>query len=663
MARHNSRIRFELEVNQIRREMLQGREHLVAPVIAIQEMVLPNTNELLPAEEIELSVLFWEGVAVAIDHPMRNGEFASANEKKALEEQVVGRLFEMFFHAPSRQLRGEMWIDLELADRVDRGTEAVERIEAAERTRDIVEVSTSYFAKVEDKAGTHEGQPFQGIQREIRPDHLAILLDMKGACSVSDGCGAPRSQRANKIDEDYNVKAGARGKKIGDDLVANPFPNEHACRVRPVGDFQAGSFRRISRTADGKTLDIIIGRPKGQTTTAAQAFRYPKDEWTVAQARAHCRRNDGILFEPATGESNVKANVRSSARRPTFRGTEETPWSSPTITQWIDGFVSVTGGTRPDTNRVADLPSAVRTWIANRTLLGEASADNERDLTFFPVVRPSTNKLNAGALRAVLGGRGAQARIPEAAKTSAQNMARRLLEANFGDRSQTGGSTVNKGLLHKALEMLGRAIGGGETMDRKKTVEALAANKACPFDCERLEEFSDEELTGLAATYAENADGEGSGDGDGGKGDGDQAGKGNAEGKSSAHRGGEAEGEGKGTSEAEKITALTDEDRSGLSILREIGVDRLKELAASETDRRKVLVDKLEANERCAIEKKDLEKMPLTALEKLDRMLVPADYSGAGGPFRAASSNADDAIPKAPAVILAEPVKEDAGNK
>lgn len=661
MARHNSRIRFELEVNQIRREMLQGRDHLVAPVIAIQEMVLPNTNELLPAEEIESSVLFWEGVAVAIDHPMRNGEFASANEKKALEEQVVGRLFEMFFHAPSRQLRGEMWIDLELADRVDRGTEAVERIEAAERTRDIVEVSTSYFAKVEDKSGTHEGQPFQGIQREIRPDHLAILLDMQGACSVSDGCGAPRSQRANKIDEELDVRAGDRGKKIDDDLVANPFPNEHACRVRPVSDFQAGSFRRISRMADGKTLDIIIGRPKGQTTTAAQAFRYPKDEWTVAQARAHCRRNDGILFEPATGKSNVKANVRSSARRPTVRGTEETPWSSPTITQWIDGFVSVTGGTRPDTNRVADLPSAVRTWIANRTLLGEASADNERDLTFFPVVRPGTNKLNAGALRAVLGGRGAQARIPEAAKTSAQNMARRLLEANFGDRSQTGGSTVNKGLLHKALEMLGRAIGGGETMDRKKTVEALAANKACPFDCERLEEFSDEELTGLAATYAENTDGKGSGE-DGGDGDGDGdgkgKGKGDAEGKSSAH----ADGKGKG--EAAADTALSEEDREGLKALREIGPERLKELAASETDRRKVLVDKLEANKACSIEKKDLEKMPLTALDKLDRMLVPADYSGAGGPFRTASSGADDAIPKAPAVILATPVADkDSGKK
>jgi ATP-dependent protease ClpP protease subunit len=79
-----------------------------------------------------------------------------------------------------------------------------------------------------------------------------------------------------------------------------PFPNEHACRVRVPGDFQQRSFRRITRKADGKDLDIIIGRLKGKTTTTTQAFRYPKDQWTTAEARRHCARNKGILFEPAT---------------------------------------------------------------------------------------------------------------------------------------------------------------------------------------------------------------------------------------------------------------------------------------------------------------------------------------------------------------------------
>ncbi|MCK5604096.1 Clp protease ClpP [Candidatus Pacearchaeota archaeon] len=80
-----------------------------------------------------------------------------------------------------------------------------------------------------------------------------------------------------------------------------PFPNEHACRVREPSEFQKGSFKRISRKAEGKTLDISIGRLKGKNTTTTQAFRYPKEEWNAAQARKHCEDHDGS-FEPATAE-------------------------------------------------------------------------------------------------------------------------------------------------------------------------------------------------------------------------------------------------------------------------------------------------------------------------------------------------------------------------
>lgn len=73
-----------------------------------------------------------------------------------------------------------------------------------------------------------------------------------------------------------------------------PFPNEHACRIKPPGSFQKESFRRIKQ---GK-LSIIIGRLLGKTTTSTQAFRYPKDDWTEDQARSHCGEQKGT-FEAA----------------------------------------------------------------------------------------------------------------------------------------------------------------------------------------------------------------------------------------------------------------------------------------------------------------------------------------------------------------------------
>jgi len=73
----------------------------------------------------------------------------------------------------------------------------------------------------------------------------------------------------------------------------------------------------------------------------------------------------------------------------------------------------------------------MKSWIASKSLLGEGGADTWDNLLFFPVVNPGTNKLNAGALRAVLGGRAAQAKIPDSAKESAQKKARALLEKEF----------------------------------------------------------------------------------------------------------------------------------------------------------------------------------------------------------------------------------------
>lgn len=76
-----------------------------------------------------------------------------------------------------------------------------------------------------------------------------------------------------------------------------PFPNEHACRLRDPGDFQPDSFRRMKQ---GR-LSIIVGRLKGKTTTTAQAYRYPKDEWSADAARKHCSEAGGS-FEAAKAQ-------------------------------------------------------------------------------------------------------------------------------------------------------------------------------------------------------------------------------------------------------------------------------------------------------------------------------------------------------------------------
>jgi hypothetical protein len=127
-------------------------------------------------------------------------------------------------------------------------------------------------------------------------------------------------------------------------------------------------------------------------------------------------------------------NILQAARRPTFSGTESTAWSSPTLADAIKGL----GGSADlQTTDVASLPAAMKRKVAALSLLGDPAADNARDLLFFPVVNPRTGKLNEGALRAVISGRGSQANIPEKAKASAQDAARRLLNSQFGAELDT----------------------------------------------------------------------------------------------------------------------------------------------------------------------------------------------------------------------------------
>ena len=81
-----------------------------------------------------------------------------------------------------------------------------------------------------------------------------------------------------------------------------PYPNEHACRLRQPGDFQADSFKRIKRKHEGKEYSVIVGKLKDDDALTEQAYRYADDVWTADEARSHCKTHEGS-FEAATGKS------------------------------------------------------------------------------------------------------------------------------------------------------------------------------------------------------------------------------------------------------------------------------------------------------------------------------------------------------------------------
>lgn len=169
----------------IRREQLEGRPHYVVPAVLIREGVLSGSQGPLyyPLNEIKSTAGSWNGVAVVVRHPSSG----TANDPQVFDTSRVGTVFNVTTR--ERRLTGEVWIDIAQANRVDT------RIVNAVENRKTLEVSTGLMVASDNVAGVHNGTKFVGTARgPYLPDHLAILPDEVGACSVLEGCGLLRNE-------------------------------------------------------------------------------------------------------------------------------------------------------------------------------------------------------------------------------------------------------------------------------------------------------------------------------------------------------------------------------------------------------------------------------------------------------------------------------------
>lgn len=162
-----------------------GKSYLVAPVVAIKEGVL---NDLLYlSQDIGQYASEWNGHVIPVNHPMRGGEFVSANSLDIWAKEVIGNFWNVSLDGD--KLKGDIWIDLAKAEKFGEiATNLVARLRAGEP----IEVSTGVLVDIEPTAGVWNGKSYTGIARNIRPDHLALLPNEVGACSWDDGCGVPR---------------------------------------------------------------------------------------------------------------------------------------------------------------------------------------------------------------------------------------------------------------------------------------------------------------------------------------------------------------------------------------------------------------------------------------------------------------------------------------
>ena len=212
----------------VRRERDGGREYLVFPIVALRSGVL--NGEYVPQEEIDRYVEAWNGRPIPIRHPKNEaGEYISANRRNAME--VIGHFWSARY---DDGLKGEGWVDMGKLETL--GEEGKYIVNALESNTGI-DVSSAYWRDLEETQGEIDGIAYNGIARNLRPDHIALLPNEQGACSWKMGCGAPRTNAQQIADESFLshfvknvIDSFGGGKKMKDVLVSQLVANER-CKL------------------------------------------------------------------------------------------------------------------------------------------------------------------------------------------------------------------------------------------------------------------------------------------------------------------------------------------------------------------------------------------------------------------------------------------------
>lgn len=171
-------------------ETIDGDEHIVIRgVVPVVDDVVMNGG-LYPAGEINKSFQTLEGNPMPFGHPKIEGAHVSANNPRAVNKFHVGAWAENVRKDGDRVVM-DMKINKAFASATDNGKRLIERLEQMQTNAEAepIHVSTGLLLNREAKKGTSKNKSYSWVARNMRFDHVAILLDEPGAATPDDGVG------------------------------------------------------------------------------------------------------------------------------------------------------------------------------------------------------------------------------------------------------------------------------------------------------------------------------------------------------------------------------------------------------------------------------------------------------------------------------------------
>lgn len=156
---------------------------------AVDEIVM--NGMLYPADALAAAAPTLEGKPAPAGHPKNAaGQFISAVNGEALATAWIGSYVRNARHEGGRTLV-DVVVNEAQAKAADAGARLLERLDAAiaGTNTEPIHVSTGLLCEVVNAAGESRGKKYSRVATNVQYDHLAILLDEKGAGTPDDGVG------------------------------------------------------------------------------------------------------------------------------------------------------------------------------------------------------------------------------------------------------------------------------------------------------------------------------------------------------------------------------------------------------------------------------------------------------------------------------------------
>lgn len=173
---------FNLAPAGLREEVEGQQKYIVAPCVMLKEGVLAGSNGplLYSKAEIHKSTGLWDRVPVSVNHP-ENANGLPISLSDSPNTPIIGEVRSP--RCDGDELAAELWLYR------DKLASAAPDVLIKLKQREPVEISTGMYMRRKAIAGEFRGVAYEAIAMDLRPDHLAVLPNQTGACSVRDGCG------------------------------------------------------------------------------------------------------------------------------------------------------------------------------------------------------------------------------------------------------------------------------------------------------------------------------------------------------------------------------------------------------------------------------------------------------------------------------------------